>query len=480
MSPLPSTEGFQAWLSRWDESMWILSLKRSRPRFNLWSRHWCLSPSWSRLKLHHGGDCTCETNMAFIGRAMACNAFWFLLQMWTSVVAQLKVHAVTNSPHIQWNSAAFWWTLSQQLGIWVCWCPHCCCTSTLISYGEDTHICLYLPPSIPGLHFHVICRKLNRLPGYHSQLFQRACFLPLVWQCTFSRKTGQIHSLSNRPLEKIAYWETRISLDSGWLRTCCWALFTEVSVGSYVRFLNLAMPRPTEAELLDWCVLQPNDTRRCHMPIVRHQDKWQVKDEVPVNWPMFLVSWYGANAYSLWVHGKDWQTYKSSAESFLPTEAQWEYAARGKDPQDFPWGKELNEDLLNVCWDAKTHVENGQSPPALRDFPLESVNLTKGQSPFGLRGMAGNVWQWCRDTYDPDFYSSSMAVMKDAWNCTEGYYRAERGGSWVGPAHLARSSYRRGRCPEAKGRCLGFRCCAPATYLNHSPAWNLAVQSTPR
>eukprot|EP00438_Fugacium_kawagutii_P022303 Skav233983 [mRNA] locus=scaffold1008:821593:822897:+ [translate_table: standard] len=236
-----------------------------------------------------------------------------------------------------------------------------------------------------------------------------------------------------------------------------------VSVGAYVRFLNLAKPPPTEAELLEWCILEPNDPRKCHMPIVRHNDKWHVKDQVPSNWPMILVSWYGANAYSLWAHGHDWQSYKSSAQSFLPTEAQWEYAARGKDPQDFPWGQEESANLLNVCWDAQTHLENGQKPPAVHQFPLDPVNLAKGQSPFGLRGMAGNVWQWCRDTYDPDFYSSSLAVSLDAWNGSEGYFRSERGGSWVGPASLARSSSRRGRWAEAKGRCLGFRCCAPAS-----------------
>ena len=192
----------------------------------------------------------------------------------------------------------------------------------------------------------------------------------------------------------------------------------QVSVGSYVRFLNLATPPPTEVELLDWCLLRPNDKRRCHVPIVRRQDRWQVKDLVPENWPMILVSWYGANAYSLWVHGKDWRDYKSSAESFLPTEAQWEYAARGKDPKDFPWGRGEDTDLLNVCWDLKTHLENAEAPPPLHQLPLEPVNLTKGQSPFGLRGMAGNVWQWCRDFYDPDFYSSKLASCEDAWNFT--------------------------------------------------------------
>ena len=233
------------------------------------------------------------------------------------------------------------------------------------------------------------------------------------------------------------------------------------------------MPPPNEKELLDWCLLEAKDKRKCHVPIVRRNDQWHVKDKVPANWPMILVSWWGANAYSLWAHGKDWHEYKSALQSFLPSEAQWEYAARGTDPQDFPWGAEECADLLNVCWDQEIHKDLNGNAPALHDFPLEPVNLTKGQSPFGLRGMAGNVWQWCRDSYDPDFYSYPLALATDAWNSLETPFRSERGGSWVGPSNLARSSFRRGRCPEAKGRCLGFRCCAPGEIVSQrSSAWN--------
>jgi formylglycine-generating enzyme required for sulfatase activity len=72
--------------------------------------------------------------------------------------------------------------------------------------------------------------------------------------------------------------------------------------------------------------------------------------------------------------------------------------------------------------------------------------------------MAGNVWQWCRDWYDPSFYKRSEAGEPDAQNRRRTGIRSERGGSWVGPARLARLSYRRGRPPAVCGRCLGFRC----------------------
>eukprot|EP00438_Fugacium_kawagutii_P019832 Skav227927 [mRNA] locus=scaffold146:284401:286153:+ [translate_table: standard] len=100
----------------------------------------------------------------------------------------------------------------------------------------------------------------------------------------------------------------------------------------------------------------------------------------------------------------------------------------------------------------------GHVATPLSDLPIAAVNQQLGVSPFGLRGMAGNVWQWCRDTYHENFYLSSEASLRNAWNSEAGEAKSERGGSWVGPSDLARSSYRRGRTPEAKGRCLGFRC----------------------
>lgn len=239
-----------------------------------------------------------------------------------------------------------------------------------------------------------------------------------------------------------------------------------VSIGAYARFLNMTVP--SKEILLDWSLLPEDDPRSSHQPLFLDEfGTWSVKEGVPASWPMILVSWYGANAYSLWAHGKDWKDYKSSSACFLPTEVQWEYAARGSKLARYPWGDALpTAEQLNVCWNMDVYVNQTDIATPLFKLPLVPVNVCVGVSPFGLRHVAGNVWQWCRDAYSPEFYHTAKSRENDAWNDDLNEPRkSERGGSWVGGPELARSTYRRGRIAEARGRCLGFRCCAEASML---------------
>jgi acyl carrier protein len=227
-----------------------------------------------------------------------------------------------------------------------------------------------------------------------------------------------------------------------------------VSATAYCRFLNSIGPL-SPGVLQELFALDPQDSRNGQVLVVR-QGEWR-----PVSgterWPMVLVSWYGANAYSLWANGRDWTCYgdEDGAEpgSFLPTEAQWEYAARGPRRRPYPWGH---------APPSQERVRYGQHRSAAtyraETMPMAEVNEPLGVSPFGLHHMAGNVWQWCRDWYDASFYASPEAGRANPVNRTPSGVRSERGGSWVGPAELCRSSYRRGRPPLARGRCLGFRC----------------------
>lgn len=224
-----------------------------------------------------------------------------------------------------------------------------------------------------------------------------------------------------------------------------------VSVTAFCRFLNsIGDTDPTV--LSDWFVLASGDKRRAQMIVEQTETGWQ-----PVRgterWPMILVSWFGANAYSLWANGDDWTAYGDDRHGFLPTEAQWEYAARGPRYQQYPWGDE--QPTLEK-------MRYGQHRKGLTyradSMPMADVNNLLGMSPFGLHHMAGNVWQWCRDWYDEEFYSRPEASERNPLNRTATQVKSERGGSWIGPAELCRSSFRRGRPPNARGRCLGFRC----------------------
>lgn len=124
----------------------------------------------------------------------------------------------------------------------------------------------------------------------------------------------------------------------------------------------------------------------------------------------------------------------------------------GRDGRRFPWGDVPRDGL------AVTGRHRAGRDYTASTLPAAQVSARLGMSPFGLHHMAGNVWHWCRDSYDPAFYQRAESRLAQPQNDRETGIRSERGGSWVGPIELAACSYRRGRSPSARGRCLGFRC----------------------
>lgn len=227
-----------------------------------------------------------------------------------------------------------------------------------------------------------------------------------------------------------------------------------VSVMAYARFVNSVWPEMADPEqtVREWFVPAEEDGRKAFVPLVRTgnaREPWAAVERV-AKWPMIMVSWYGAAAYSLWANGVDWRKYRT--ECMLPTEAEWEYAARGATRRAYPWGDDARGGVAVFG----QHERGARYD--LATMPILPVNVRVAESPLGVWQMAGNVWQWCSDWCNADAYRQPRASQPNPIDDRDSGVKSERGGSWIGSAELCRSSYRRGRNPMARGRCLGFRC----------------------
>jgi len=201
-----------------------------------------------------------------------------------------------------------------------------------------------------------------------------------------------------------------------------WIDVHEVTNAKYLEFVNATGHRPA---LDDTC-----ETDAC-----RQGNLWKGKSFLKRirNQPVTQVNWYDAVAYCTWRNKR------------LPTEAEWEKAARGPGGNLYPWGNKQppGKATYRRKWRGVFTMTDVGSYP-------------NGASIYGVHDMAGNVWEWVADWYERNYYKKKINT--NPKGPKTGKFRGVRGGSWVNYEDTLHSAFRRWSRPEVRFNDTGFRC----------------------
>ena len=194
----------------------------------------------------------------------------------------------------------------------------------------------------------------------------------------------------------------------------------EVSLAEYLVFLKeQRQSPPEELQRLIW-----------HLVTVHF-----LPDYVMARWPAIYDTWKEAEGFC------------RSKGKRLPTEAEWEKAARGPDGQLFPWGS--GPPAPGIAVFGQYHVH---------EIPLVAAvdSGEEGQSPYAARHMAGNIAEWVQDWFGTDYYV--IMPERNPKGPAAGRYKSVRGGSWKSTPPYLRAATRNGAVPDQRAPTIGFRC----------------------